>query len=112
MVKVKISTTSNGEIVSFEVKGHANYAKHGQDIVCAGVSAVVQTAVLGLEHFLDGTPAVTIREGYLKCSLPAALTLEERARAAVVLKTMALGIEMTARSYPKNLQLVWQIVAD
>jgi hypothetical protein len=29
--------------------GHANAAPHGQDIVCAAVSAILQTAALGLE---------------------------------------------------------------
>ena len=29
-------------------KGHTGYAEEGEDIVCAAVSSVVQTAVLGL----------------------------------------------------------------
>lgn len=38
MIKVVYTDTS------LEVSGHANFAKKGKDIVCAAVSAVVQTA--------------------------------------------------------------------
>ena len=41
MISVRITRASaEGTIVGFEIKGHANYAKRGEDIVCAGVSAV------------------------------------------------------------------------
>jgi len=110
MVKVKILKTSTGDIVSFEVKGHSNFAEHGQDIVCSGISAVAQTAVLGLNQFINNPPKLKIEEGYLSCSLPGSLTLDERGRANIVLKTMALGMEMIAQSYPQNIRLVWQIV--
>ena len=32
-----------------KVRGHANYAPHGQDIVCAGVTALTQTLVESLK---------------------------------------------------------------
>lgn len=32
-----------------KIRGHANYAPHGQDIVCAGVTALTQTLVESLE---------------------------------------------------------------
>ena len=31
------------------IRGHANYAPHGQDIVCAGVTALTQALVESLE---------------------------------------------------------------
>lgn len=31
------------------MKGHANYAEIGKDIVCAGVSSLVQNLAIGLE---------------------------------------------------------------
>ena len=40
MIKIKICYIQN-EFKSIEVKGHANAAPYGQDIVCSGVSAVV-----------------------------------------------------------------------
>ncbi len=110
MVKVKLETTSAGEIVAFEVKGHSNYAEHGQDIVCSGISAIAQTAVLGLTHYLPHPPKLQVEAGYLSCSLPKDLTPAEKGRAEVILQTMTLGMEQIAQSYPKNLRLVRQVV--
>jgi uncharacterized protein YsxB (DUF464 family) len=46
---IKISVAMNSGDMVIDVKGHAGYAPHGHDIVCAAVSAILQTAVLGLE---------------------------------------------------------------
>lgn len=54
MVNIKYSANA-GEVV-LTIKGHANYAEHGQDIVCAGVSAIIQTAILGLEEIAKNYP--------------------------------------------------------
>lgn len=110
MVKVKLMTNLTGEIVAFEVRGHARYADHGQDIVCAGTSAVAQTAVLGLEHFADGEVKLKIKKGYLYCALKDSLSSVARERGTIILQTMALGLEMIARSYPQNVQLVWESI--
>lgn len=55
---IKIQFYNNGLVVS----GHANYAEHGSDIVCAGVSSIV----LGALNWFIGTDAVyEIAEGYV-----------------------------------------------
>lgn len=54
MIKVNVKMNS-GDIV-IDVKGHAGYAPHGQDIVCAAVSAILQTAVLGIESIAETYP--------------------------------------------------------
>ncbi|HHT66764.1 MAG TPA: ribosomal-processing cysteine protease Prp [Erysipelotrichaceae bacterium] len=41
MIKVKIGHASNRQINFLEVKGHANSAEFGKDLVCAAVSAVI-----------------------------------------------------------------------
>ena len=38
----------NNEICEVECDGHTNYGEKGEDIVCASLSSIVQTAVLGL----------------------------------------------------------------
>jgi uncharacterized protein YsxB (DUF464 family) len=46
------------------MKGHAGYAEYGQDIVCASVSAIIQTALLGLQAISEQYPNnVTYFEG-------------------------------------------------
>ncbi len=47
-----VFTRKNGTLCRCSVKGHAGYAEHGQDIVCAAVSSAVQlTANLLTETF-------------------------------------------------------------
>ncbi len=48
MIRITIQTCQEN-IVSLDVRGHAEYAAHGEDIVCAGVS----TVVIGLLNALD-----------------------------------------------------------
>lgn len=44
----------NGRLCRCSVKGHAGYAEHGQDVVCAAVSSAVQlTANLLTETFRE-----------------------------------------------------------
>lgn len=42
MIRVNITPTS------IQISGHAEFAEHGKDIVCASVSTILQTAQLGL----------------------------------------------------------------
>ena len=50
--------------MTIEVEGHAMYDAHGRDIVCAGVSAILQTAVLGLEAIAENYPGhVQVTQG-------------------------------------------------
>ncbi|MBE6849045.1 MAG: ribosomal-processing cysteine protease Prp [Ruminococcus sp.] len=47
-----VFTRKNGRLCRCSIKGHAGYAEHGQDIVCAAVSSAVQlTANLLTETF-------------------------------------------------------------
>ncbi len=44
--------TQDGKISGFSIDGHANTAPHGQDIYCAGVSTLSQSAYLCIRDFL------------------------------------------------------------
>ena len=45
MIKVTIYKTERQEYAGFDMEGHAGYAEAGEDIVCAGVSALVINAL-------------------------------------------------------------------
>lgn len=100
MIHVKPMTVDTVESYRFGfiVEGHAEFAPHGQDIVCAGVSAIVQTAILGIEHynFVD----VTKEDGYIKVHI----THDDHTSDAIV-KTMLLGLEALELQYPDYIKI-------
>ena len=51
MVNVTVFT-EQGIPVGFELTGHADQGAYGEDIVCAGISAITQTALLGITDVL------------------------------------------------------------
>lgn len=85
-------------IHKFELSGHAGFAEEGQDIICAGVSALSIAAVNGLEHFLSTSPEVREADGHLTCNI-LGISEQELEKAQWILQTMTLGIEQIRTSY-------------
>ena len=50
MIRISVVRDRRGDIVGWSVSGHSGFAPRGEDIVCAGVSAIVQTTLLGLQN--------------------------------------------------------------
>lgn len=94
MIHVKPMTVDDKESYRFGfiVEGHAEFAPHGQDIVCAGVSAIVQTAILGIEYYTYAD--VEKKEGYVKVHI-----LHDDHTSDVIVKTMLLGLEELEYKY-------------
>lgn len=53
---IRITVAREGDTHTLTITGHAGAAPKGQDIVCAWVSAVYQTALLGLEAVANKHP--------------------------------------------------------
>ncbi len=104
MIKVRIKSHPFGGYKSIEISGHAEYADYGKDIVCAGVSALAETAVLGLENVVGIKPVVNKKPGCFTLKLPDDMTAEEFKKATIILETIFLGIQDIAESYPSNIQ--------
>lgn len=51
MIKVSVYQNNEGKIIGFRCLGHAGFAKSGEDIVCAAVSALVINAINSIEQF-------------------------------------------------------------
>lgn len=100
MIKVQIVRDKEGFIKKFTVKGHAKYAEHGADVVCAAVSAVAYTAVGSLEE-LAGVGGFSEKDGYMKCELPSGISEEARQIAGIILESMAIGFKQIEYSYSK-----------
>ena len=53
MTEVTFYQNEDKQCVGFETKGHAGYAQEGEDIVCAGISALVINTVNSIEAFTN-----------------------------------------------------------
>ena len=96
----------DGHIVRVTSDGHTDYGEEGEDIVCAALSSVVQTAVLGLMQIVGINVRLKRDEkrGYLNMELP---ELDEASRhdADIILGTMLCGISDLHEGFSKYIKL-------
>lgn len=88
-------TTAYLNSTSFKIIGHANYAAHGYDVVCAGISTLVQTFLRFAE--LDD---YKIESGEVCAKFD--LTLEN----LTAYRFMVDGLELIAETYPGYLEVI------
>ncbi len=106
MTNIKIFR-NDGNITCVSCMGHSGYAERGEDIVCAGVSSLVQTAVLGLLMVAKVNVDLTRddEDGYLKAKLPNSLTEAEQHDCQVILNTMLCGLSDLRETYSDFINL-------
>lgn len=106
MIKIRIGRNQAQDIAVLESEGHAGYALEGHDIVCAGISALLQTALLGLEQHLGAAPHYHLSKGVLH------MRLRRQARnkqlwhdSQVLLHSTLLGLQAIAQQYPEHVHI-------
>ncbi len=104
MLKVTICYL-NDNITGFIVKGHADFAPEGQDICCAGVSAVTQTALIGLLNHLREKPVYKVVKGDLEVNLPANISHKDNDKAQIILNTMVAGLKAMQEEYREFIKM-------
>lgn len=83
------------------IQGHAGFAEHGKDIVCAGVSALAQTLIQSLEELTTTEIKYDIQPGMVAISYG---DLSQAARALI--DSFFIGCQMIADEYPNNVTVV------
>ncbi len=99
MIKVSIERNENHYVGGFTVKGHAYADKPGKDIVCAAVSMLTQTIVLGLIDVIGIQVDYEIADGFLRCEIPKSLSTHNRLQTNNLVETMVLGLKNIEKSY-------------
>lgn len=91
----------NGKICSCSIKGHADYADMGQDIVCAAVSSAVQlTANLITESFQEQAD-VSANDNIIRIYLGQAQT----GNGAVILEGLFVHLQCISEDYPDSIKI-------
>ena len=88
----------DGKVTGVRSSGHSGLAKSGNDILCAAVSALIQTAYLAVSD-VSGKTDYPKRDGFFEFSVP---TDHD---AQVIVRAMQLGLQDLSGGYPQNLKL-------
>lgn len=99
MIRIAL-LTHNGSFASLEVKGHANSAPKGEDLVCSAVSAIV---LGGLSALTDGDDAyeVAVEEGHVRLLAKRQPSEHDE----TVIFTIVTQLESVARDHPSHAKL-------
>ena len=96
MISVTISRDREKKIRLLSLSGHSGYADAGKDVVCAAVSAIAQTALMGLMHYYGSVEYERDeKKGYLSIVVPQGK--EEIAQS--IIETAVIGIKDIASGY-------------
>lgn len=105
MIIVQIFRNEDGSIERFSIQGHANFAKRGEDIVCAGVSAVTVGTVNSIEALTGVEMDTKMKNGFLSGSLPSLPREENFAQVQLLLESMVVMLSNIAESYGKYIKI-------
>lgn len=102
---------SGGRAVALVAKGHAGYAEKGEDIVCAGISALVQALAYGFK-------SVARSDGFI-CSIDednARMLVDWRRsppeKTEILVETVIGSLKEIARVYPEHVRILEVLIDD
>jgi uncharacterized protein len=112
MITVKIARDQNFGVHAMTVSGHAQSGPYGYDLVCAAVSAITFGGINSIEALCHFQPEVEQASdgGYIHFSLPSSLTVEQIAKAHLLLEGMLVSMKTIEASYGKHIQVMDQEV--
>lgn len=97
MIRVTIYNDSEKNPLGFKLEGHAGYAEHGEDIVCAAVSVLAVNTVNSIETFTEDSFKGESDEakGVMKFKFTGQVSAESR----VLMKSLILGLKNIEDEY-------------
>ncbi|CAM4363833.1 ribosomal-processing cysteine protease Prp [Paenibacillus tarimensis] len=111
MISVTLTRrAADRRILSFAVEGHAEYAKPGKDIVCAGVSAVTVGTVNSIEALTGLELPASMRNGWLQSDIPPSGVEACDEKVQLLLESMVVMLQTITESYGKYVVISEQSV--
>ncbi len=102
-----VFTKKNGRITRVECEGHIGYGVEGEDIVCAALSSIVQTAVLGVLGVAKVNAEYKTDEakGALSLVIPDNISARQAEAVEIILSTLLLGVADLREGYSDFIEL-------
>lgn len=103
MIKVKYYYGDDFLIKGFCLKGHADFAEIGYDIVCSAVTSNAIAVINSLDKLLKiEFEKVIAQEGHIECIIKDKSICDSQ----LLLNHFQLFIEGIKREYPKNIKIL------
>ncbi|ETP68917.1 hypothetical protein G159_10175 [Planococcus glaciei CHR43] len=94
--------------MSFEMSGHADFAEHGQDLVCAGASAVSFGAVNAILELTKIEPQIQQESsGYLKVVFPDRLDEKTEEQVQLLVRAMIVSLKTIEQDYGQYIKITF-----
>lgn len=107
MTRITVVRNQSGDVLGFTASGHAGDASAGSDIFCAAVSAITQTACIGLTEVAKKKVKLTVRDGYLSAFLAEKDAADPQAR--TIFSTMLLGLASFDEGNPGHILIFEEV---
>lgn len=108
MVKITFYQNKLQQFTGFEVLDHAEFADPGQDIVCAGVSALVINCLNSIEELTDIPFCTDSDENRGFISFQAEDASDHDAQ--LLIKSLILGLQSMETNYEKYIDVIFKEV--
>lgn len=108
MIHIEIGRDQTGAIQQIELSGHAGFAEHGSDIVCAAVSSQVISIENSLTELLNVATDVEVDDiegGYLKLILPTIESTTTQREVQLLMRHLEFALQVTAQTYPEFVEI-------
>ncbi|MHC5215859.1 ribosomal-processing cysteine protease Prp [Enterococcus sp. LJL128] len=111
MIKGSFKRDEAGQIVSFEIAGHAEAAEFGEDVICAAVSVLAVSTVNGIEALAGFEPIVDADEaegGYMYVEMLSDVNQEQTNISQILLENLLLGLQAIEEEHTEFITLITQ----
>ena len=86
-------------LISIEVEGHADFSNYGNDVVCAGISAIMFGSLNALTSFKLDEGRIIIDKAFIKINLVNDKEIQ------IIAKTMLIQLQTIQESYPDYINI-------
>ena len=98
--------TEDERITGFSVSGHSGYAEHGEDIVCAAITALVTMAEATINDVCGAKAKVRVKEEDARITLTLPTSCDEEDTVQAVLAGMMLTLCSLRDDYPDYIEVL------
>lgn len=106
MIRISILQDPIGKFQRIRIEGHADYAEHGKDIVCAAVSGISIGMINAIEELLEVRLVTdSVHAGELDVQVPSIRSAEVESKVQLLLEAMIVALRNVADEYPQFVKM-------